>query len=110
MPQAVIHAKKILVAGKPKFEITGFDHVLTRDQVPSQYINSYSGTYFILSSAGTIICSHGPDIVIGKKFDPEDFSNRIKFLKDCGTRLTKIRQAEAKLKPKWNGQEVTVKI
>lgn len=111
MAQAVIHAKKVLYNGNPMFEIVGFENVLTKDQLPIKYYYGTSGYWFYSDNSNTMLrCSHKPDVAIGTKLSTTDFDNYIRYLKICGTRLTECKQAEAKLKPKWNGQEVTVKI
>jgi len=107
---AKIHAKKILVRGEPRFEITGFENIIDYEDLPREYVAAKPHFYMdelTLKIRGIRLvqnCSKH------SQMSKESFEEMIQVMKECGTRLTKINAQIKERAKKFDGSEITITI
>lgn len=110
---AKLHLEKIVVDGKEKFKLVGFENILRKDQLPKEYIESTPHFYldqklvYLDQKLEQIVMNLNPNtiefrFIIGCNIDHE----YIKDFKACGERLASIKKKLKEVKP----ERFTVKL
>lgn len=109
--RAVLLAKKVMVRGEEKFEITGWRNVKELDDLPIKYATGIPRFYEReIGGLRLIIGSSSIDISRGRTFTKKDFGTILDVMKEAGAILAEINRDIKKREAEWVGPEKEYQI
>jgi len=112
MKRACLKAEKIVHRGVPVYRITGWENVLTGDELPEQY--DPSGARFALDSCDQLKIGDGTGCTrtfpSGCIVKPTTFDELLATMKTAGARLTQINKDIKLLEATWVAPEAMYEI
>jgi len=101
---AYLKAERVLYRGDPVFKITGWENIITDDDLPREYIRR-DGARFKIDCYGKLevrdSSNHTRTLEVGSLVSPETFGDILASMREAGEKLAKINHEIERREAEW---------